>query len=117
VNIDLVAYNSETKIVTLIEVKGGSKNKKYKETLLRCLLEIETYYRILMPTKKLFFDTLKSDDSGRSIENAGEIKKGIYIPKESQAAEELTEMNEGGRPHLKELFSTFGTQIQDVVVF
>jgi len=109
ININLVAYNEDRKIATIIEVKGGEKaeTKKYSETLLRCILEIQTYFQILKKNEAGFFNTLSAANEFGKIIGCKKIGKGVYVPSNSRAAEEYKEMTEGKRPQLKALFDKF----------
>lgn len=86
VNVDLVSFNKTTGIIYLIEVKGkvakSSKTYKTSETLLRCVLEIETYYRSL---GKDFLNNFKKETikKGIDISGAKKVKKAILVPEES----------------------------------
>lgn len=70
-NIDLISINHKTKTIYIIEVKGNLLKNQNEETLLRCILEIETYYQILNKVKDEFLCDLKL--------NGYEIKKAILL--------------------------------------
>lgn len=98
-NIDLISYNKGTKSLYLIEVKGKGTKKDGKliinsqESLLRCILEIETYYETLKNNGLLkgFIENtcsaIKRDcfEKDRSSLNEDNIKLLILVPKESFA--------------------------------
>ena len=74
--IDLIAKNDEKKIINLIELKY----LKNPETLLRCVLEIETYFRILNHNR--FLSDFKC--TGYTV------KKVVLISTDCEAYKELT---------------------------
>ena len=93
VNVDLVSINTIEKVVYIIEVKGKiGKDKDYydtPETLLRCALEIETYFESL---EKYQEKVIKDIFEFRKIsENPQEysLKKAILVPNESFAAKQI----------------------------
>jgi len=108
INVDLVAYDDKNDTLWLIEVKGH--DGKSKETLLRCVLEIETYYRCLQPNMQVLRTTLCSkDEEVKPFENT-EIKKGIWVPAGSRAALEFADLN--NRPHLFKLIEKWGIRVE-----
>ena len=98
--IDLISKNDEN--IFLIELKIKDNN----ETLLRCTLEISTYYQIL--SKKKFIDSYKDKFGNFTEEN---IKKAILIAKGSQQYKELTSINNGERDNLKKLIDDLEVKI------
>jgi len=84
--IDLVSFNSESKCVYLIELKYVSK-----ETLLRSVLEIATYFQQLDKDKFL-------EDFNHS---GNEIKKAVLILKDSTPYEDFKNLK--NMPNLNEL--------------
>ncbi len=98
--IDLISKTQD--YIWLHELKIG----KNKETLLRCVLEIATYYQLL--SKSTFINSY-SEFKGYTVDK---IKKGILIQKGSSQAEELEEMKSGKREHLYDLM-----KILDVEAF
>lgn len=97
INVDLISINREEKSVYLIEVKGkvstGNDFYSTSETLLRCALEIETYYETLIPNKdKLLSDIFKSRKIDENPENYT-LKKGILIPSDSFCAYQAVDEN------------------------
>lgn len=92
-NIDLVSYSKKGKCLCLIEVKGSLNNNVWKsdETLLRAILEIETYYLTLYKNSKIdkFKKTISSALKDRMFDrnNIEKIKKYVVIPDNSIAAE------------------------------
>lgn len=99
INVDLVAYDEKSDTLWLIEVKGN--NGKSDETLLRCALEIETYYRCLKPQKQILLTTLSSKDESVQTSENTEIQKGIWVPEKSLPAREYSDL--GNRPKVKSL--------------
>lgn len=84
-NIDLISFNDEGTLY-LIEVKGTKDKKdlyKYdsKETLLRCILEISTYYN----TIKARLENLKMILEKNKNINIKNVKLAILVPKNSVA--------------------------------
>lgn len=98
--IDLISKNDEN--IFLIELK----TKDNDETLLRCILEIATYYQIL--SKKKFIDSYK--DKFRNLTEKN-IKKTILIAKDSSQHNELKSINNGERKNLKSLVDDLEVQI------
>ena len=103
VNVDLVSYfaGEGEPVLYLIEVKGKATNKKNRkfyssdETLLRCALEIETYWESL---EQAFPDMIR--DLSETAKKKGivfgdmtkdRVKKAILIPSETHAAEQFSD--------------------------
>ena len=101
INVDLVAYDDKNDILWLIEVKGH--NGKSDETLLRCVLEIETYYRCLCEKKHALLTTLSSKDEVFHPTENTVIKKGIWVPKDSRPALEYLDLK--NRPNVSKLIN------------
>ncbi|MEK6653299.1 MAG: hypothetical protein AABY50_10245 [Nitrospirota bacterium] len=100
--IDLIAYcKKPIDIVYLLELKY----KDNKETLLRCVLEISTYFRLLHKTKFLAsypeLKHLRSDN----------IRTGILVFNGSAQHKEIEEMTSGKRPQMEKLFKTLTIDI------
>lgn len=91
--IDLVSFNARDSKVWLLELK----KKDNKETLLRCMMEIATYYQIL--DKRKFIDSY----SGLSGIQPDAICKAVLVFKDSTQHQEIKEMQAGNRPMLKRL--------------
>lgn len=108
INVDLVAYDDSNDILWLIEVKGH--NGESAETLLRCVLEIETYYECLLPHKQTLLTTLRSKDESVITTEKTEIRKGIWVPQKSKAAKEYSELN--NRPYLAKLIERYNIKIE-----
>jgi len=92
--IDLIS--KDEKNIYLIELKI----KESKETLLRCILEITTYFQLL--DKNKFLSDYKEDK---------DIKKAVLIVKDSPQEEELKSINNGERNYLKQLMSDLDVQV------
>lgn len=92
--IDLVSFNQDTNTVWLVEFKRAGN----KDTLLRCLLEVATYYQLL--DKEGFIESHK-DMLGNLSPDC--IRKAVLIFKEQSQHEEIEEMKDGKRPMLKQL--------------
>ena len=95
VNIDLVSLSVEEEkaILYLIEVKGSVASNGEKvdsdETLLRCALEIETYYQSILKKKEQFIaDFRKHFPELIAPSLPIELKKAVLIPKEGRAEEQ-----------------------------
>ena len=99
INVDLVAYDKKSDTLWLIEVKGNGG--KSDETLLRCALEIETYYRCLQSQKQVLLTTLSSKDEGVQTSENTKIQKGILVPEKSLPAREYSDLD--NRPKVKDL--------------
>ena len=108
VNIDLMTYDEREDIATIVEVKGHRKSNgeiiESAETLLRCILEIESYYRMLIKREKQFRKTHVAGEGIYYLRKMKELRKGIYVPINSIAYAEYQEMEKGYRPHLAELW-------------
>ncbi|MDD2497693.1 MAG: hypothetical protein PHY90_06130 [Desulfitobacteriaceae bacterium] len=91
--IDLVSFNAKTNKVWLLELK----KKDNKETLLRCMMEISTYYQLLDKQK---FIASYSILNGLQPDSIG---KAVLVFKDSTQHQEIIEMSEGKRPMLKSL--------------
>lgn len=94
VNVDLVSYleAGEDSTLYLIEVKGKKKNGVYcsDETLLRCALEIETYWESLHPKfDQMIHDLSEERKIDLSKINANRVKKAILVPSDSRAAKQF----------------------------
>lgn len=92
--IDLVSVSNQDNKIYLIELKTDDN----KETLLRCILEIATYYQ-----------QLHKDNFIASYPNAlkgftpASIFKAVLVCEGSTQHDELQEIKAGKRPHLKQL--------------
>jgi len=90
--IDLISKTENT--IWLLELKIETN----KESVLRCILEIATYYQLLSNSK--FLESYDPEFPSQSIID---IKKGILVAKGSSQENELDEMNCGKRNNLKNL--------------
>ncbi|HIS37616.1 TPA: hypothetical protein IAC10_13505 [Candidatus Scatousia excrementigallinarum] len=94
--IDLVAYNKETKILRLMELK----RPKNEESMLRCVLEGYTYLKLVDHLKLLRdFKIIDKDVTETDIV----VKACPLVHKKSLQAKQMQEALEGGRPELKKL--------------
>lgn len=96
--IDLVSITDDE--IWLLELKVEDN----KETVLRCVLEIATYYQVL--SKSVFIDSYP-EYPGHTVDH---IKKGILVMKESSQDIELNEMNNGERVYLKQLMNVLNVE-------
>ena len=106
VNIDLVSTIDQK--IYIIEVKGHLDSNigiSSSETLLRCMLEIESYYRFLLNNQDDFFKTLSSKDYNNLLNRiiTPVIEKAILVSKSTQAWIEYQEINTPERIKLKAL--------------
>jgi hypothetical protein len=110
--IDLISYNNETKTLFLIELKYSGN----KETLLRAVLEIYTYYKIVDK------DKLKSDFMsypkfaenkvfGNAEENDIVVVPAVLLVPDCNAYKELIDMQNKNRPMLEKLVASLGVNI------
>ena len=113
INVDLVSYKDG--ILYLIEVKGRiSDNNKYyysSETLLRCALEIKTYYESLKNKKNEIFEGIKKSKRNKEIvvgSNVDEIRMAILVPDGSVAAEQYKNKD---FPNINELISKWNIEV------
>lgn len=98
--IDLVAEDGSS--FYLLELK---QEDNHKETLLRCVLEILTYWHTVDQPKLLedFKDSLDSDIQPPVV-------PAVLLPEGCTAYRELTELRAGKRPNLAKLMETKGVQ-------
>jgi ribonuclease J len=98
--IDLAAHATDNKTLIIIELKVSIN----KETLLRSLLEIETYYRQIDVSK------LKDEfeKKGYSVKN---IKKALLLYEGCSAYREYREMLDNKRPEIKKLLDKYAIEI------
>ncbi len=102
--IDLISYNKNSKNLFLIELKYTEN----EETLLRAVLEIYTYYKIVdeKKLKKDFQDFSGCVDPDNEIT----IIPAVLLVPECNAYKELIEMEDGKRKNLKELSQQLGVR-------
>ena len=98
--IDLISKNDQN--IFLIELKIQDN----KETLLRCILEIATYYQIL--SKPKFISSYTNEFKDLTAED--HIKKVILISEDSQQHKELKSINNGEKKNLHKLMADLGVQ-------
>jgi hypothetical protein len=89
INVDLVTYNNVKETLFLVEVKGKKTKESTfystDETLLRCILEVETYYESLVPS----FEEIKNSMNDIVVRRAKYLKKAILVPEGSFAAKQI----------------------------
>lgn len=86
--IDIVSYNKSENALYLLELKIP----KSTETILRCILEIDNYYRAIGDKNKFINDFKK---------NSADLKKGILIFEDSNQYKEWLDI--GNHPLLKQI--------------
>lgn len=91
--IDLVTFDDTNNTVWLLELKQSDS----KETLLRCVLEIATYYQLL--DRDIFIKT----HAFLKKHNDPSICKAVLILENSYQHKELIQMRQGDRDQLKKL--------------
>ena len=104
--IDLISYTEEGSkpVCYLIELKHLKNNK---DTLLRCILEITTYYQLL--NKQNFINSYKRYfNNPLKLEN---IKKSILVFEGSSQHDEIIDLQEGHRPYLRMLLKKLDINI------
>lgn len=107
--IDLISFNETTKILYLIELKHGNNN----ETLLRAILEIYTYYKII-DKEKLKNDYFNNKDFILELEvspiNINEINvmPAVLLTQNTYSYKELQKIDTGENPKLKTLIKNLG---------
>lgn len=89
--IDLLSVNEDEKIVYLLELK--KKESKAPETMLRCVLESYTYYKIVDR------DSLLKEFGKQGYE----IRISPLVFMGNEQYNEWVDMNNGNRPYLKAL--------------
>ena len=89
INIDLASFDEKENILYIIEVKGKKEenNDFYStsETLLRCILEIETYYQSILGKKDVLCKDLLGDKYNEDVK----LQKAILIPSDSFASKQV----------------------------
>ena len=103
--IDLVSYDKESNRIYLIEVKKPDS----KETLLRCVFEIATYYQLLNKE-----NLIASYDELEKFQPKN-IKKAVLIFKDSNQHKEFQKLN--NNPNLKKLIEEFDIKIFSIKSF
>lgn len=103
--IDLLSYNNQNKTAYLIEFKYGDNS----ETLLRAVLEIFTYSKIID------IDQLKNDlitkYNKRDIKH---IKRAVLVTVNTQASDDIENIKKNKKPFLKELINKLDVTIMCV---
>ena len=102
--IDLISYNEETKTLYLIELKYEGN----KETLLRAILEIYTYYKIVDKAKLIndCFNTQKfilNKVFNQIDPSEINVRPAVIVVPKCNAYDELKEVKLGKRPKLQAL--------------
>jgi len=100
--IDLVSFNRNKGIIWLIELK----RRDNRETLLRCALEVATYYQLL--DKRTFIESYRDLPAGLETDC---IQKAVLVFKCGSQHVEIKEMQEKKRPNLKKLIDSLNITI------
>lgn len=96
--IDLISLVDDCMV--LIEFKINEN----RETLLRCVLEIATYYQVLSKSKFL-------DSYSNEFGSPKQIKKAVLIVLNSLQHKEMLELRNGERRHLEKLMDALEVQV------
>lgn len=100
--IDLVSYDSGSQKIWLIELKEEGN----KETLLRCILEVATYYQVLDRSQFVKdYDILNNDHA-----DANWVHKAVLVFENSHLSNDLKDMKKGKRPKLQALSDLLGVE-------
>lgn len=96
--IDLISLVEDSFYVIELKIKEN------KETLLRCVLEIATYYQVL--SKSRFLDSYSNEiDADKSI------KKAVLIVSDSSQHKEMVQLRNGERKYLEKLMNALDVQV------
>lgn len=98
--IDLVSFHRDTETIYLIELKFSSS----KDTLLKCTLEIATYYQ------QLHHQNFLKSEKFKAL-GAKSIKKALLIFKDSNQYKEYEEIKKSPNSKLKELIKKLEVEI------
>lgn len=96
--IDIISLADDC--IILIEFKINEN----RETLLRCVLEISTYYQVLSKSKFL-------DSYSNEFGSPKRIKKAVLIVLDSSQYKEMLELRNGERRHLEKLMDALEVQV------
>lgn len=118
ISADLVARDEKRGTLTIVEVKGYDKGKypnikapSSTETLLRCILEVQTYYLLLINNKEVLLKTLTDSEDIVKTEPDDTLKKGIWLSCDSRAWGEYKELDSGKRENLKKLLQLWDISV------
>lgn len=111
--IDLISLSNQTVYISNVHgyKDADSIDIEDNDTLLKCILEIEYQYEILLRVKKEFFSTFAVADKVKLLNNASEIKKVILTPVGSKSWQEYQDIDSDGRKKLKELLKKLNITI------
>ena len=107
--IDLISFNETTKTLYLIELKHGNNN----ETLLRAILEIYTYYKIIdkEKLKNDYFNNknfiLKLEGSPINVHEIN-VMPAVLLTQNTNSYKELQKIDTGANHKLKTLIKNLG---------
>lgn len=111
VNIDLISYDKSARIIHLIEAKGkvakGDDKYSSPETLLRCALEIKTYYETLIQRKNTLIKQLMK---AKKIDSANVMFELDVLVPMNDYFKEQTDKNK--YPRLNELLKKWGISVR-----
>ena len=110
VNIDLISYDKATRTIHLIEAKGrvakGDNKYSSPETLLRCALEIKTYFETLKQYKESLIKQLIDNDKIDTSDVT--FKLAALVPKNDFFKEQL---DDNKYPFLNNLLKNYGVSV------
>lgn len=96
--IDLISLVDDSFYVIELKIKEN------KETLLRCVLEIATYYQVLSKAK--FLDSYSNEMDADKM-----IKKAVLIVSDSSQHKEMLQLRNGEREYMKKLMNALDVQV------
>lgn len=110
-NIDLISLNGDNNEIYLIEVKGNLLPNQNDETLLRCILEVETYYQIINKVRSKFISQFLKIE-GIDIDKYA-IKKAVLLfegeKNTTKAWSDYIKIDE--RPYVKKLLEKWNIEV------
>lgn len=113
--IDLLTYKEDTNELFIVEAKKqfngkmqDGKKSTSEETLLRCCMEIQTYFQ-LVDKEKLIKDFVKA---GKLEKTELKVRKAVLIFKGTNPSKEYADLK--NRPNLKQLIEDFEIEVWDL---
>lgn len=107
--IDLIAYDSENKTLRLFELKNPDEyiGNNYPETLLRCVLEIFTYFKIANHQKMIRDFKASKTINERGLE-ATSVTAHVLVAKDSIQHQNMIKGNPYYHPNIVQLMKKLG---------